>query len=202
MIRDTAATVDARDCSGMSEPARQIDEVPGYAETISTGRRAKHEYLRTAPGSPIRQAAVEPHALSHFPVDERYRIVVPRLRRPASDDRPTILETNDGHQRVARRVGFLDFDLHSQQLTLTGFSVGSTPPGFLFVPFADATSGTETYGSGRYLDAEMSSDGSVVLDFNLAYQPYCAYSPAYSCPMTPAENRLAVPILAGERLRR
>ena len=70
------------------------------------------------------------------------------------------------------------------------------------MPFSDATSGRETYGRGRYLDLEIEPDGSVILDFNLAYQPYCAYSSAYSCPLTPAENRLAVPILAGERLRR
>jgi uncharacterized protein (DUF1684 family) len=70
----------------------------------------------------------------------------------------------------------------------------------LFVPFLDATSGTTTYGAGRYLDLDPEADGSYVLDFNLAYQPYCAYSAAYSCPLTPHENRLAVRIEAGERL--
>jgi len=68
------------------------------------------------------------------------------------------------------------------------------------VPFLDATSGTETYGAGRYLDLEPEPDGTYVLDFNLAYHPYCAYSVEYSCPLTPGENRLPVRIEAGERL--
>ncbi len=124
-------------------------------------------------------------SLSYFPINSGYRIVVPQLGRPAPDDRPITLDTSDGERRVARRVAFLDFELHGQRLTLTGFSIGPTPPGSLFVPFADVTNGRETYGSGRYLDLEIEPDGSVVLDFNLAYHPYCAYSNGYSCPLTP-----------------
>jgi uncharacterized protein (DUF1684 family) len=111
-----------------------------------------------------------------------------------------VLDTSTGDRRTARRVGFLDFELHGQRLSLTGFSLGRTPRSSLFVPFTDVTSGRETYASGRYLDLELRPDGSVVLDFNLAYQPYCAYSGGFSCPLAPAENRLPVPILAGERL--
>ena len=70
----------------------------------------------------------------------------------------------------------------------------------VFVPFIDATSGHETYGAGRYLDLEAEPDGTYSLDFNLAYHPYCVYAPTYSCPLTPAENRLPVRIEAGERL--
>jgi hypothetical protein len=186
----------------VSQPARPIDPGPGdgYAAAIAADRQAKDAWFRTAADSPLRRPGAEPRALTYFPVDERYRIVVPRLRRPPPRDRPLALDTSDGERRIARRVGFLDFDLHGQRLTLTGFSIGPTPPGSLFVPFADATSGSESYGSGRYLDLEIEPDGSVVLDFNLAYHPFCAYSSAYSCPLTPAENRLPVPILAGERL--
>ena len=70
----------------------------------------------------------------------------------------------------------------------------------VFVPFLDATSGTETYGAGRYLDLEAEPDGRYALDFNLAYHPYCVYAPTYSCPLTTAENRLPIRIEAGERL--
>jgi uncharacterized protein (DUF1684 family) len=70
----------------------------------------------------------------------------------------------------------------------------------VFVPFADATSGSETYGAGRYLDIEREDDGTYTLDFNLAYHPSCVYDARFSCPLTPAENRLRVPIRAGERL--
>jgi len=68
------------------------------------------------------------------------------------------------------------------------------------VPFIDRTSGTETYGAGRYLDLEPEADGTYWLDFNLAYHPSCVHDPKYSCPLTPAENRLPIRIEAGERL--
>ena len=64
----------------------------------------------------------------------------------------------------------------------------------------DATSGHETYGAGRYLDLEAERDGRFTLDFNLADHPYCAWSPNFSCPLTPEENRLALSVEAGERL--
>ena len=177
----------------MSQPERR------YAAAIATGRRAKDEHLRTAPGSPLRRSDATVDRLHYFPVDARYRIVG-RIRPAPTGDDPIALDTSDGRQRVARRAGILDFELDGRPLALTGFALGSTPPGSLFVPFSDTTSGHETYGSGRYLDLEAEPDGTVVLDFNLAYQPYCAYSGAYSCPLPPAENRLPVPVHAGERL--
>ena len=73
-------------------------------------------------------------------------------------------------------------------------------PPSVFVPFLDATSGRETYGAGRYLDLEPEDDGTYSLDFNLAYHPSCVYDIRFSCPLTPAENRLPERIEAGERL--
>ena len=70
--------------------------------------------------------------------------------------------------------------------------------GQFFLPFADATSGKETYGSGRYLEVHEFRDGRVLADFNYAYSPYCAYNDIWSCPITPFENRLPVPIRAGK----
>jgi hypothetical protein len=191
-----------RDGSTVTQPLRQIDHRHGahYATSITAYREAKDARFRAAADSPLRQAGADWHALSYFPVDESYRIVVTRLRRPPANDQPIALDTSDGLRRIARRVGYLDFDLHGQRLALTAFGFGPTERGSLFIPFADATSGNETYGSGRYLDLEIDPDGSVALDFNLAYHPYCAYSSAYSCPLAPVENHLAVPILAGERL--
>jgi len=68
----------------------------------------------------------------------------------------------------------------------------------LFIIFKDATSGKETYGAGRYLDLDRHGD-EIVIDFNYAYNPYCAYNPDWSCPLPPAENWLKVPIRAGEK---
>jgi len=64
----------------------------------------------------------------------------------------------------------------------------------------DATTGTESYGAGRYLDVEQAADGTWTLDFNLGYHPMCVYNPSFSCPITPAENRLTLRVEAGERL--
>src|SRR6185295_14931363 len=85
---------------------------------------------------------------------------------------------------------------HDHRAADEGDDLGPT----LFVPFLDRTSGSETYGAGRYLDIEPDEDGTYALDFNLAYHPSCVYDDRFSCPLTPAENRLDIPIEAGERL--
>ncbi len=93
-----------------------------------------------------------------------------------------------------------DDDLHLELYWLEGYGGG------LFVPFADSTSGSETYGAGRYLldtvkGADLGTeDGLLVMDFNFAYQPSCAYDPSWTCPLAPPANRLAVAVRAGERV--
>jgi uncharacterized protein (DUF1684 family) len=71
--------------------------------------------------------------------------------------------------------------------------------GGLFLPFGDATNGTQTYAGGRYVDLRELSDGRLRLDFNRAYNPYCAYNARWVCPLPPAQNRMAVAVRAGER---
>lgn len=97
-------------------------------------------------------------------------------------------------------MGRLRFVLAGRALALTAYKVGDIRSDSLFVPFKDDTSGRETYVAGRYLDLKPEPDGTYSLDFNDAYNPYCAYSNSYSCPLPPAENDLPVPIEAGERL--
>jgi len=102
---------------------------------------------------------------------------------------------------AARRAGTFSFEVDGLPLRLTAYEIdGGHEDDSVFVPFLDATSGRETYGAGRYLDLEPDEDGSYAIDFNLAYHPSCVYSPRFSCPLTPAENRLPVSIEAGERL--
>ena len=79
---------------------------------------------------------------------------------------------------------------------LTLYAVGDE----FFLPFVDSLAGKETYGAGRYLEPHRHGDGPFHIDFNYAYNPYCAYNERWSCPITPAENRLKVPIRAGEKL--
>src|SRR2546429_6824891 len=90
-----------------------------------------------------------------------------------------------------------------RSLKLSAFvEVGAPNVDHLFVPFTDLTSGTETYPAGRYLDLDRNATGIYTIDFNAAYHPYCYYNPTFDCPFPPAENRLNVPIRAGERIKR
>ena len=102
--------------------------------------------------------------------------------------------------RPAHRAGTFTFERDGEPRRLTAYVLDGGDPDSLFVPFLDTTSGHETYGAGRYLDLEPEDDGTYALDFNLAYHPYCVYADHYSCPLTPAENRLPIRIEAGERL--
>ena len=96
----------------------------------------------------------------------------------------------------AERAGIVRFNVAGEEVSLVLYDTGH--PGY-FVPFRDKTSGTDTYGAGRYLDIDPNSDGTVTLDFNMAYNPLCAYNDAYSCPLPPVENWLTVAVEAGER---
>ena len=169
---------------------------------IEQDRVAKDAFFRGSPESPLPAPAQLGFAgLSYFPVDPAYRLEGVRLVPYDEQGSASFqLPTSDGRWRPAGRVGALHFRLFGRPHALNGYDLSGGRGHGLFVPFLDATSGTTTYGAGRYLDLAPEADGSYVLDFNLAYQPYCAYSAAYSCPLTPQENRLAVRIEAGERL--
>ena len=139
--------------------------------------------------------------IAYFPPDERYRLEGLPLEASASDEEKTLhIPTSDGQLRPATRVGQLRFRLDGRDMSLHGYALPGMDGGSLFVPILDATSGHETYEAGRYLDLEPEEDGSYTLDFNLAYHPTCVFSPHYSCPLTPEENRLPVRIEAGEKL--
>ncbi|HXH07337.1 MAG TPA: DUF1684 domain-containing protein [Vicinamibacterales bacterium] len=171
-----------------------------YEEEILAARAEKDRAFREAADSPIppeRRASWPP--LVYFPVDESYR--VPAALEPAQNGETIVVPTSTGERRPMRRAGTLAFTLKGRRLRLTAF-VDPTARGplRLFVPFADLTNGTETYPGGRYLDLDPTPTGIYDLDFNRAYNPYCAYNPSYDCPFPPAENRLPLPVRAGEKL--
>ena len=172
-----------------------------YDEHLTHERAAKDAFFRGSANSPIpMRDRAQFDGLAYYPVDRVWRFEELRLTELAGDaDTAFKIATSDGGSRSARRLGALTFPLRGRPRTLVAYDLGSGD-GSLFVPFLDATSGTETYGAGRYLDLHPEPDGTFVLDFNDAYHPYCAYSPDFSCPLTPAENRLPDRIEAGERL--
>jgi uncharacterized protein (DUF1684 family) len=173
-----------------------------YPTAIGMYRADKDDYFRSAHDSPIPHAEREAFVgLPYFPVDESLRFEGLTLE-PYEGTEPTSFQipTSDGQLRDAVRAGTFRFDLGGETRRLTGYTFASGASDSVFVPFLDATSGSETYGAGRYLDLYPEDDGTYALDFNLAYHPSCVYDARFSCPLTPAENRLPVRIEAGERL--
>ncbi len=108
-----------------------------------------------------------------------------------------IMHTSTGHGAEFFKYGVVRFTVNGQPQTLHLYQ--SAEHDSLFLPFMDETTGHETYGSGRYLDAQERDDDTLELDFNLSYNPYCAYNEQWTCPIPPRENRLTVRIEAGER---
>jgi len=129
--------------------------------------------------------------LHYFPVNEQYRVTTHLI--PDAKKIPILNVL--GQVEETPSPGYVEFELRGQKLRLT--PVVETP-GMLFFIFRDLTAGHETYGSGRFLDTELGKDGAVVLDFNKAYNPPCAFTPYATCPLPPKENRLPVRIEAGE----
>lgn len=107
------------------------------------------------------------------------------------------IATSTGDFQPYLRWGTITFLVEGESAVLSVYQ--AVDGGDFFLPFADASSGHETYGSGRYLDLLSLHGGKFLVDFNYAYNPYCAYNPNWSCPIPPLENRLKVPIRAGER---
>ncbi len=156
-------------------------------------RKAKDEFFASDHHSPLHHEARD--GFSGLRYYEPNPGLVFTLPVEPGDGTEIRVQTSDGQERLYRRVGRAEFEAGAESVTITLYSAGGEG---LFVPFRDATSGSETYGAGRYLDIEPNGDGTVTLDFNYAYNPYCAYNDAYSCPLPPVENWLRVPIEAGE----
>ena len=154
------------------------------------------------PLAPPAQAAFA--GLPYFPYDSAFAVAAALV--PAVSTDTVRFPTSTGELRPMVRAGQLVFtagrgaDAVERRLAAYVPVGPDAAAGELFVPFRDATSGRQTYGGGRYLDLAVAPLGMYVLDFNRAYHPYCVYSPAYSCPLPPAENTLALPVEAGERL--
>jgi uncharacterized protein (DUF1684 family) len=161
-------------------------------------RVEREQYMRADAESPIpdnKKDTLLP--LRYYAADASY-IVPAELN--VSRDRPVLeMPTSTGTLRRMERVGILEFTLQGQQLTLAAFVEEGQALESLFVPFADMTTGTETYSAGRYLDITPTPTGLYEVNFNKAYNPSCAYNERYECPYPPASNRLAVAIRAGEK---
>jgi hypothetical protein len=162
---------------------------------LSDYRCEKDEFFKTHPHSPLTQAQKRTFtALDYFPENPDLRL---ELTPEVFPDQATIeMQTSTGEVQHYTRHARLHFTVDGQPAALT---VYTSEHGY-FLPFVDALAGLETYPAGRYLEPELLENGRLFVDFNLAYNPYCAYNERWSCPLTPFENRLKVAIRAGEKL--
>jgi uncharacterized protein (DUF1684 family) len=158
-------------------------------------RRGKDEFFRGDPQSPLTQGQRKKFAgLNYFPENPALRLELDVEEFPEKEEGP--IQTSTGDVQYFQRFGRIHFSVDGQAASLT---LLRNENGF-FLPFVDSLAGTETYPAGRYLEPELLGPRRLLIDFNYAYNPYCAYNPRWSCPLTPFENRLKVPIRAGEKL--
>lgn len=158
-------------------------------------REQKDAFFRTNPQSPLAdEQKADFDGLRYFPANDDLRF---ELELDEFDDQDEVqIQTNTGEVQTYVRFGEVHFEVEGEETSLT---IYENENGF-FLPFADALAGDETYGAGRYLDPHELPGGKLLLDFNMAYNPYCAYNANWSCPLTPPENRISVPIRAGEKV--
>jgi hypothetical protein len=158
-------------------------------------RRQKDEFFERHPQSPLTDAQQAAFVgLRYYPPNPALDLIV--AVTPFTEQEEIAVETTTGDVRQYVRYGEFRFTVDGEEARLT---IYDTPHGW-FVPFVDASANVETYGAGRYIDPEEMPGGKFHVDFNLAYNPYCAYNDAYSCPLTPFENRLKVAVRAGEMI--
>lgn len=139
-------------------------------------------------------------ALDFFPIDEKF--IVKAKFVLSRNQRAFKMKTSTERTPMYIKYGELHFTIEGKALQLSVYKnieLGLKPgfKDYLFLPFTDVTSGNETYGAGRYIDLKVPEGDTIIIDFNKAYNPYCAYDYKYSCPKVPSENDLEIAIRAG-----
>lgn len=169
-----------------------------WRRALARFRESKDDYFRTSPDSPIPSAQRQSFAgLRYFDPDPSFRFET-RLRRDL-DPEGIVLGTSKSTRQLFNKAGLFELFIEEKKITLSAYQSAERDDPNLFIPFKDSTSGTESYGSSRYLDLAVEHNDEYVVDFNYAYNPYCAYSDAYVCPLPPRENWLTVALRAGEK---
>lgn len=170
-----------------------------YIEKIEKERERQFKFIRFNIDSPLTEEQKNGfQALSFYPVDPEYRIKAKMV--PVEDRKMIELPLTDGTVEKYLRHSYVEFVLKGQahRLLLLQSAKEADMKNF-FLAFADATSGEETYGGGRYINLRQDGKNSITIDFNMSYNPYCAYNPDFACPLPPKENILEADILAGEK---
>ena len=174
-------------------------DADSYVSQVLKEREEKDRFMKTADDSPLKDKS-NFKGLKYYPPDPRFRIVADLV--PVDNPKMVILKTSDGREQRYLEYAHADFSLDGIRNRLLILEIIDMGPsrGKLFLAFGDETSAVETYGAGRYLDlVKTPGAATITLDFNKAYNPYCAYDATFSCPLPPPENLLRIPIKAGEK---
>ena len=164
-------------------------------EDLIAFRAEKDTFFGTHPQSPLtRDQKRDFRGLKYFEENPALRLEVKAEEFPLQEE--ITMQTSTGDVQKYNRFGRFRFVVEGVESELT---IYQSENGF-FLPFVDSLAGRETYPAGRYLEPEPLPDGRFLVDFNLAYNPYCAYNEMWSCPITPPENRLKAAVTAGEKL--
>lgn len=180
------------------ENTREISE---WKKRVKTEREEKDKFFLLHPQSPIPfEERKRFKGLQCYPPNPNYRF---ELELHEHDEKRVVkMAYTKGNEQDFLRWGEFQFRISDQKQVLQAYK-SNPDEDRLFIPFKDETSGKETYGAGRYIDLELERDHTSeerwILDFNKAYNPWCVYSEAYTCPFVPPENWLKVPIRAGEK---
>jgi uncharacterized protein (DUF1684 family) len=172
----------------------------GYLESLAAFRDFTNYRFRDRILSPLPEAErLRFSGLRYYAPD--VALVLSARIAPAEDRSVFAMPTYDHRTLSYAHYGTLEAEVEGRIIRLKAFrrAEGESPRQFLLVPFRDATNGEETYAGGRYIEIDLPLPAAPVLDFNRAMNPLCAYDSSYACPIPPPENRLAMPIRAGEK---
>ncbi len=170
-----------------------------YRTTILEKRKETDSFMRTSESSPFTDSLLSSYnGLTYFEPDPEYRVQAIINRIEIKEQ--LIIPTSDSQKQRYEKFAYADFRLKGERHRLLLLKpIGFGPSEVIFTAFADATSGESTYGGGRYLDLKFKNARQITIDFNLAYNPFCAYNATFSCPLPPKENILPIAIEAGEK---
>ena len=171
-----------------------------YSAKLNKSRSEKNHSFRQSDGSPLSaEQKAQFDSLKYYPAQLLF-VIDAAISRNAHPD-TTLIQMSDNRAEQYLNWGQAKFEIDDKPQHLGIYLKASGKDSTLFIPFTDLTNGHETYGGGRYLDVPLPEANAteIKLDFNQAYNPYCAYNNEYSCPVPPAENRLQATIAAGEK---
>lgn len=171
-----------------------LETIKNYQEHLN------EQFLNPETSILLKEDFLKFEGLNFYPINLKFRVEASLIKTP--NEKPFRMQTTTERLPWYVKYGELHFSIDGKDFILDIFQNLEPKTGYedyIFLPFTDLTSGNGSYGGGRYIDLKTSDDTTIILDFNKSYNPYCAYNPAYSCPIPPEQNDLKIRIEAGVR---